>query len=100
MLRFAGSDNSDGWIGVWCSTHRFANAVRQVAAGWKSQCALVMVTRLGWALIHPIIATKMRSRKAWNGFTRFLSLLVYPVGTPKEIAEQLLGGDAGLRFLT
>ena len=67
-------------------------------------CPGCMVTRRGWALIHPIIAKQRRGREghgtvlqdSFSAFERYT-----PVGTPKEIAAQLLEYvDAGLRFLT
>ena len=88
----------DGWIGVWCSTHRFANAVQlvdEVAAEAGRANVPWLHGYQTWVGVDPSNHSQAKDAVA-KGMERFYKIpfsafeRYTPVGTPKEVAEQLL----------
>ena len=98
----------DGWIGVWCSTHRFANAVQlvdEVAAEAGRANVPWLHGYQTWVGVDPSNHSQAKDAVA-KGMERFYKIpfsafeRYTPVGTPKKVAEQLLEYvDAGAALL-
>ncbi len=93
----------DGWLGIWVSPRRFAEAVDAVAAHAKEAGRPEAGWRHGmtfWCAFGPDrLAARARVASVMEGFSRlpFASFERYvPVGTPAGVAEQVAPyADAG-----
>lgn len=86
----------DGWIGLWCSTRRFAEAVNLVASKAEAAGRADVAWQHGYQPWVGLASTTPRARRAVEtqmesfykvGFDKFDRYT--PYGTPKQVAAQL-----------